>query len=319
MLIRLLLLAPIVASVVGTKDRAELALTPLMGLSGSARAAGSESRPTAGCAGRSEKAGDSTVRVQVGGAARTARLHVSRAALHHTAPLLLAFHGTGGSGRFMKRYSGLTVPLDRAGAIGLFPDASGRSWHLDDEAGAESMEGDVAFVGALLDAVERSMCVDARRVWAAGVSNGGSFTALLACVMSDRLAGVAVVAGGFSSLPACHPSTPVSVLEIHGTADPIAPYGGHPEDGHRGAVLAWLTGWVRRDRCTRSPRRTTVVARVQRLAWRSCAGGAAVEHLRISGGRHQWPGATPPDPGPRVAISAAREIWRFLAGRRLPA
>ncbi|HEY1540341.1 MAG TPA: hypothetical protein VGF63_13140 [Solirubrobacteraceae bacterium] len=270
---------------------------------------------SAGC-GASARPGDTTIRVLVaGGQLRTARLHVPRAALGHPAPLLLAFHGSGATGRFMERYSGLTAPLDAAGAIGVFPDAAGGRWQLT----GDVLGGDVAFVGDLLDAVEQRVCVDARRVWATGVSNGGGFTALLACELSERIAAVAVVAGGFASLSACRPARPVSVLEIHGTDDPVVPYAGRPQDGRRGAVRAWLAGWVRRDGCAREPRTRMLAARVALLTWNGCAAGTAVSHIRIAGGRHQWPGATPPDPGPRAGFSAAGEIWRFLAGRRLPA
>lgn len=291
---------------------AAIARTPAMA---PAASRGSSPAPSAGCA-AVVRAGDRTLQVQVGsGPLRTARLHVPRAALGHPAALLLAFHGAHGSGRFMERYSNLTIPLNAAGAIGVFPDAEGGHWQLS----GDPPGGDVAFVRALVSAVEQQTCVDMHRVWATGVSNGGGFAALLACVMSDRIAAVAVVAGGFSSLPPCRPSRPVSVLEIHGTDDPVVPYAGLPRDGRLGAVRPWLAGWVRRDGCRERPHETSLVAHVELLAWRGCAGGAAIAHIRIAGGRHQWPGATPPDPGPRIAFSAAWKIWRFLASRRLPA
>jgi poly(3-hydroxybutyrate) depolymerase len=60
-----------------------------------------------------------------------------------------------------------------------------------------------------------------------------------------------------------------------------------------------------------------VAARVARLDWSACRSGTAVAHLAIAAGRHQWPGATPPDPGPPSTISAAVEAWRFLSAHRL--
>jgi poly(3-hydroxybutyrate) depolymerase len=33
---------------------------------------------------------------------------------------------------------------------------------------------------------------------------------------------------------------------------------------------------------------------------------------------HQWPGATPPDPGPPSTFSAAQQAWAFLAPLRAP-
>lgn len=296
----------------------------LAGLSGwaphgpqaSASAAPPRPRASAGCAASQAWSGDRIVRVRVAGTLRTARLHLPRAALGHPAGLLLAFHGAGGTGRFMEGYSGLTRPLNAAGAIGLFPDAEDGRWQLDEDAGDPA--GDLAFVGALLDAVQARYCVDTRRVWATGVSNGGGFTARLACVMADRLAAVAVVAGGYATLPDCRPVRPVSVLEIHGTGDPVVPYRGSPRTGRRGAVRPWLDAWAQRDGCRRTPGFRHVVRRVDAFTWSGCAVGVSVAHVRIAGGGHQWPGASPPDPGPKVDFSAALAIWRFLSARRLP-
>lgn len=281
-----------------------------------AAAASLQPRPSPGCTGLAAPAGDRTIRVRVGGTVRTARLHLPRAALGHPAGLLLAFHGAGGTGRFMEGYSGLTQPLDAAGAIGLFPDAADGRWDLNEDAGDPA--SDLAFVAALLDAVQARYCVDTGRVWATGVSNGGGFTARLACVMADRLAAVAVVAGGYATLPDCRPVRPVSVLEIHGTGDSVVPYRGSSRTGRRGAVRPWLDAWAQRDGCRPTPGFRHVVRRVDAFTWSGCAAGVSVAQVRITGGGHQWPGATPPDPGPRFDFSAASAIWRFLSARRLP-
>jgi polyhydroxybutyrate depolymerase len=148
----------------------------------------------------------------------------------------------------------------------------------------------------------------------AGVSNGGGMAARFACAGDDRLAGLVSVAGGYSTLPACRARRPLSVLEIHGTADAVVPYA-----GPRGVVLPWVRGWVARDGCAGGARRTWKSVHVVRLQWGRCRGGAIVAHLRLIGGRHAWPGARPPDPGPSFGISAAREAWRFLRDRRLAA
>lgn len=257
--------------------------------------------------------GDSVVRVRVAGVLRTARLHVPRAALGHRAPLLLAFHGTAASGRFMEGYAGLNAPAERAGAIVVYPDALGRRWQWadDDEDLAENR--DVAFIAALLDRVQQRVCVDTHRIWAAGVSNGGGFSAVLGCALADRISAIAVVAGGLAALPPCHPVRRVSVLEVHGTGDPVAPYAGRPDDDGRGAVRAWLGGWTRVNGC-RGVSVSRLARRVDLLRWRGCRQRTVVTHVRIAGGRHQWPGATPPDPGPKVGFAAGPAVWKFLLG-----
>ena len=232
-------------------------------------------------------------------------------------PLLLAFHGAGGSGPGMAPYSGLTRVADQSGFVVAYPSAAAprHVWTLRETEDDRVPGGDdVSFTRQLIDRLESQLCIDARRVSAAGVSNGGGFVARLGCELSDRLAGIVVVAGGFSSLSACTPGRALSVLEIHGTDDPVVPYGGR---AGAGAVPAWLHDWRVRDGCPAAHWQGRAAQRVRRFVWGPCRAGAVVEHLRISGGKHQWPGAQPADPGPASTFSAASEAWRFLAPRRL--
>jgi polyhydroxybutyrate depolymerase len=241
-----------------------------------------------------------TARVTVGD--RTALVHLPRAG-RRPWPLLLALHGAHGSGAFMERYSGFSRRADAGGFAAVYPDAAGTSWRIH---GADT---DVRYLDALLDRLLAGGCFDPRRLYAAGVSNGGGMAARLACAGDDRLAGLVSVAGGYSTLPGCVARRPLSVLEIHGTADAVVPYAG--------AVLPWIRAWAARDGCPRRARRRRLSAHVIRLDWAPCRGGTAVAHLRIVGGAHAWPGAHPPDPGPSFGISASAQAWRFLRGRRL--
>lgn len=248
-----------------------------------------------------------TIQVAVG--ARTALVHLPRRGRRPLA-LLLALHGSHGSGAFMERYSGLSRLADTAGFAVVYPDAAGTSWRIS---GADT---DVRFLDALLDGLLAGGCFDDRRVSAVGVSNGGGMAARFACAGDDRLAGLVSVAGGYGTLPGCRAARPLSVLEIHGTADSVVPYAPPPGQA-RGVVMRWIDGWVYRDGCPRQAHRRRLSAHVIRLDWSPCRGGAAVAHLRIVGGAHAWPGANPPDPGPSFGVSASAQAWRFLRGRRL--
>ncbi len=84
-----------------------------------------------------------------------------------------------------------------------------------------------------------------------------------------------------------------------------------------GGVLAWLARWLARDDCGPTIHTGIAAPGVQRLVWAPCKSGSVVQHLIISRGRHQWPGADPPDPGPVSGLSAASAAWQFLAPRRL--
>lgn len=268
-----------------------------------------------GCAPGALAAGDHVVHLEVGDLDRQALVHVPVVAAGTAVPLLLAFHGAGASGSAMASYSGFSRLADRAGFAVVYPSAAGPR-HVWEVGGREdeASPNDLAFTRQLIDLVESRVCTDARRVSAVGVSNGGGFVARLGCVLSDRLAGIAVVAGGFSTLPACSPARSLSVMEIHGTDDPVVPYGGRHGAG---SVPGWLAGWRARDGCPARPHQAQTAARVRRFVWVPCQAGTVVVHLRISGGKHQWPGATPADAGPPSTISASDETWRFLTTRRL--
>jgi polyhydroxybutyrate depolymerase len=261
--------------------------------------------------------GNLYVQMAVGGVPRSAIVHVPRHARRGARlPLVLAFHGAGRTGSFMASYSTLESLSDSQGFISVFPSAARphRYWALaeEDPGGPQ----DLAFIEQLLDRAEAMTCVDASRVYATGISNGGGMTARLGCEMSSRLAAIAPVSGGYSSLDPCHPSRPVSVLEIHGTADKVVPYAGKPPGG-RGSVGGFLGQWTALDGCRGSPTRRGYGPSSMIFSWRHCADGTEVEHIKIYGGGHAWPGAEPPDRAPTAPISAARAVWNFFRGHSL--
>jgi poly(3-hydroxybutyrate) depolymerase len=153
---------------------------------------------------------------------RTALVHLPSHTTSRPLPLVIVLHGAYGSGAFMERYSGFSQRAYAAGFAVVYPSAGRHFWTLAPGSGPD----DVAFIGRLLDQLLSGGCFDAKRVSAAGVSNGGGLAARLACELSGRLAAIAMVAGGYSQIRDCHPDHPVSILEMHGTADPVVPYRG---------------------------------------------------------------------------------------------
>jgi polyhydroxybutyrate depolymerase len=225
-------------------------------------------------------------------------------------PLVVGFGGAGMAGPWFARYSGLSKVADRYGFIAVYPTAWGERpfWNMNGQ--IPGKPDDVRFVSDLLDTLEATRCIDVSRVYATGVSNGGGMAARVGCDLSARFAAIAPVAGGYGTLPPCAPDRPVSVLEIHGTADPVVPYGGKGAD-HAGRVGDYLEDWAHRDRCA-GPRRTQVSAGEVRVDWRPCAEGTSVSHLQIIGGVHAWPGSSPAAAGPATSVSAAGEAAVFF-------
>ncbi|MET8957040.1 alpha/beta hydrolase family esterase [Streptomyces sp. NPDC004393] len=231
----------------------------------------------------------------------------------HT-PLILAFHGAGESDAQIESYSNLST-LD---AIVLYPEGTtgtngDASWE-----GAPYSSGadDVRFTQDLLDRTQAQFCVAPDRVYATGKSNGGGFTALLACQLPRRIAAFAPVAGAYypQTMRGCRHSPPVPMLEFHGTGDPVIHYDGGTSHGENyPSIPRWLNTWITKDRCTAHSRHA-IGSDVVKFDWSRCARGTEVTHYRIIGGGHTWPGAVKPSgPGATTrTISATAIMWEFF-------
>lgn len=216
-------------------------------------------------------------------------------------PLVLAFHGHGGTPSSLARQSGLDAVADRMGFIVVYPEGIDHSWAADVDSPADRAHvDDVAFVGALLDRLQRQYAVDPAHIVLTGFSNGAHLVQLLGCRMAGRLSAIVPVSGtlAVAARPSCRPSRPLTVVAFHGTGDPIDPYAGgaiHVAGG--GAVLpvdAALADWARWDGCTGTPVTTREDAgaaiRLERVQWSNCGEGTRVVLYRIIGGGHTWPG-----------------------------
>ena len=257
--------------------------------------------------------GELSMTLTVGGLVRSAVIHVPSAGRGRALPVVLAFHGAGGSGEEMAGYSGLSLLADREHFIVVYPSAAGKRHFWTLNAQDPSKPDDVSFIAALLRKLPTRLCFDRSRIYATGVSNGGGFTARLGCTLSSRIAAIAPVAGGYRSLDPCHPDRAVAVLEIHGDADPVVPYDGKPPD-YAGSVQRFLADWAALDSCPDPDEPTFVNRDTQRFYWGPCADGTTVMHLRLKGVGHTWPGSNDSRSAP---ITAERTVWRFFRGRVL--
>ncbi len=216
-------------------------------------------------------------------------------------PLVLDLHGLGGTPARQSAYSRLAEQGTGRGYIVATPQASPEAigWGLPGLFGPD----DAGFLGALLDELERRLCVDTRREFAAGMSMGAGMATGLICGLDGRLAGVAAVAG-LNIVPPCERAGPATIVAFHGTADRIVPYdSGHPFQDQRGRLRALadlitlppvedtFRRWAQIFRCRRDVAAAQGQVRVRE--WRSCAGGAVLRLYTVRGGGHTWPGAVP--------------------------
>jgi polyhydroxybutyrate depolymerase len=177
------------------------------------------------------------------------------------------------------------------------------------------MVDDIGFLDALLDRLEADYPVDPTRVFLTGVSNGAMMAYRFACTHAQRVTAVASVAGSMV-LNDCTPSRPLSILELHGTADPEVPYQGGEADIGVLATFQYPSSpalaarWATLDGCASQPA-TTMVGPLTTATWGDCHAGTTVSLVSVNGGGHVWfaPGLGTAD----GAIDATAAIWRFFS------
>ncbi len=238
------------------------------------------------------------------------------------APLVLVLGGVGDNTESMTANTGFDNEADKGGFVVAYAQSVDLNW----EAGfcclgqASSGADDVGYLGHLLDRLEAGHRVDAGHVYVVGVSAGAMMAYRLGCEAAGRIAGIGSVAGAMV-LDSCHPARPVSVIELHGTADPLVPYAGGavmPEGVATEPVPSspdLAARWAAIDGCPPAPA-TTEAPPVTTSTWSGCAAGTGVRLVTIAGGGHTWysTGYGPLD----GAVDATGQIWGFLAGLRRP-
>ena len=131
------------------------------------------------------------------------------------APLVVSFHGAGGSGR--RGLSRLQALADAAGFLLLSPDSRDSTWDVV----RTGFGPDVEFVDRALELVFARYAVESARVAAEGFSDGASYALSLGLVNGDLFTHVIAFSPGFllAERPVGQPRCYVS----HGVQDPILP------------------------------------------------------------------------------------------------
>lgn len=221
-------------------------------------------------------------------------------------PLVVVLHGYSITGFVQHAYLGLRQVTETGRAFVISPTGYANNqgkpyWNADESCCDYDRAGpdDVGYLAGLIDEVADEWPIDRGAVFAIGHGNGGNMAYRLACDRADVVAGIVVVAGGAAiDAAACAPSEPVSVLHLHGTADPEFAYaGGGPfqqAPGAPGAVES-VTRWAGHDGCgsARTP-------------------GASIELDAVVPGPETQPerfGCTPP-----IAV----ELWTMEGSDHLP-
>jgi polyhydroxybutyrate depolymerase len=251
------------------------------------------------------------------------------------APLVLAFHGSGGRGGVTEGYTGLTELAGAAGMFVVYPDALDRIWSLGlGERRFRYQTGyvdDFAFMTQLLEHLRANYAIDARRIYATGMSLGGVFCYALAAGLPGGLRAIAPVAATLPVVLAeqLRQRRPTPVLVINGDADPLVSWDARPMLARLSGMTFYnvpetldvLRSW---HGCETPPEVTDLplgerwnATNVRREVYRRPGGSAPLEFYAVGGGGHTWPGSKPVLPERLVGLtnydfSASRVMLDFF-------
>lgn len=274
--------------------------------------------------------------MEVAGLTRRYRSYVPKG-LPKGAALVLVMHGSGEGPQLIRASTGYGFErlADQHGFAVVYPKSFGFDWNDCSSIGNTEVNGvradDAAFLAALVDKLVAELGIDPQRVFAAGVSNGGSMAMRLALEHPSRYR---AVAAALANVPAphnfqCEPAgqTP-SIIILNGTEDPLVPYAGGEisllglfyKGGQVISSTASAQYFADRNAIAGKPRLsqafTAQGARVERALWQSLGGRTEVELVTFHGAGHVLP--QPWARRPRLLGPAPEEpngpalIWAFF-------
>ncbi|HMC08032.1 MAG TPA: hypothetical protein VKL22_01730 [Actinomycetota bacterium] len=249
--------------------------------------------------------------VSVGGVARSYEVFAPPGPVSPI-PALVVLHGRTASVAFEESRDGLIKLAGEGKAIVVYPIGYLRSWNAGTCCGPARAAriDDRSFVRAVVGRLAARH--DVSSVFLVGYSNGGKMAYDAVC-SDPKLVG-SFVAIAAVPVSVCPGGSPVSLLEMAGTLDPLLTYDdSRPRHVVNGftmpSVVDAVAAWRRRNGCTNQV--STRSAGILRLeTWSHCAGGAVVELGTYRGLGHVWPAGGPATP------PAAEVLWAFLTSPR---
>ncbi len=184
-------------------------------------------------------------------------------------PLLMVYAPVGHDRWMSERFTGLTPSATGAGFVVVYADHR--------PLGVRAIEQ----LGRIPEFVAREWCIDKKRLYATGHSDGG--TVSLALALLDRIkqlpSAIAPSAAGWTGkdLRAHQCRTPIPVMIMHSSNDSLFP-------GWGTQTAAW---WAACNRCDVAKKK---IIEEGCLVYQQCASGGATLYCEGTGTHREWPG-----------------------------
>lgn len=233
---------------------------------------------------------------------RSYELHVPPGLSGTSVPVVLMLHGGGGNGRIYEGITGLSSYADaKKKFILAYPNSQMYGFWNYAEGSSE-----VTFLKNVATNIASSYCVDPKRVFVTGHSNGGLMSDRLACDAASTFAAFAPYAGSSaqeslqpSGMGGCSPSRTVPYAFFHGDGDTSAPI------AYQQANRDW---WLEHNGCTSGPVHSTDS---YGTLDKYCAGATEIWWRVYVGQSHAWPTGA-------MGTDLHDRMWSFFQAHPLP-
>jgi polyhydroxybutyrate depolymerase len=231
-------------------------------------------------------------------------------------PVVFNFHGYGSNADEQLIYGDFRQLSEQENFLLVVPQGSllegNTHWNSDSSFTSKSAADDTGFVSKIIDEISQRYEVDASKIYAVGMSNGGAMSIYLACSLSQRITAVASVTGFMSSnLRAnCEVTAPMSVLLIHGTADEVVSW----DNGlGGGSILSIAEFWAAHNDCATFRSETFDDYNGDGVSGvlhqhSDCSNGTLVQVYEITNMGHVWPENRRGDD-----INGAEVVWGLVS------
>jgi polyhydroxybutyrate depolymerase len=211
------------------------------------------------------------------GGSRPVQLYVPSGYTGAPTPLVILLHGYSANGAEEDLYLGLREVAESMTVLYAHPDGTTNPdgyefWNATNACCDfwDSGVDDSSYLASLVTEFGTRYAVDPSRVYFIGHSNGGFMSYRMACDHSGVVAAIVSIAGAmWLDTSKCNPTAPVSVLEVHGTADTTifydggttasassdggTPEGGTPGGGQYPGATTSVADWATFDGCNTPP------------------------------------------------------------------
>jgi len=207
-------------------------------------------------------------------------------------PMLMNFHGFGGSATDFMNETNLQSLADQENFILVYPQGScadGLShWNPSlPSSDNKSSADDLGFIEAMINQLATEYNVDLTRIYACGYSNGGMMSYGLAAHKSNLIAAFGSISGTMLDTDVT-PSHQMPVIIIHGTNDDVLPYDGNSAYSSVQNSINYWTNFNNTDTLPITDNLTSGNISIEHFLYSNGDNSSSIEHYKVIDGNHIW-------------------------------